>query len=53
MPVVIDEVVISVEITNQDSGGVASSSSVPLEKQNIIDECVERILDILQQKAER
>jgi hypothetical protein len=53
MPVVIDEVVISVEVTNQASGGVASPPGATADKQAIIDECVERLLDILQQKAER
>ena len=53
MPVVIDEVVISVEVTNQASGGAASAPCATDEKQTIIAECVERVLDILQQKAER
>jgi hypothetical protein len=62
MPIIVDEVVISVEVGNQDSGG-ASSRPVsgatvdgPVstdEKQAIVAECVERVLDILQQKAER
>ena len=53
MPVVIDEVVISVEVSNQASGGAASAPSATEEKQTIISECVERVLDILKQKAER
>jgi hypothetical protein len=53
MPIIIDEVVISVEVTNQASGGAASGPGTVAEKQAIIDECVERVLDILQQKAER
>ncbi len=53
MPVVVDEVVISVEVTNQASGGAASAPSTTDEKQAIISECVERVLDILKQKAER
>ncbi len=53
MPVVVDEVVISVEVTNQASGGAASAPSTTEEKQTIISECVERVLDILKQKAER
>jgi hypothetical protein len=53
MPVVIDEVVISVEISNQASGGAASAPSATEDKQTIINECVERVLDILKQKAER
>ena len=53
MPVVIDEVVISVEVSNQASGGAASKPAATEEQQTIINECVERVLDILKQKAER
>lgn len=55
MPVIIDEVIISVEVSNQASGGAASASapSASDDKQVIIAECVERVLDILRQKAER
>ncbi len=53
MPVIVDEVVISVEVTNQASGGGASPPSSTDDKQAIISECVERVLEILQQKAER
>lgn len=53
MPVIIDEVVISVEVTNQESGGAASPPSAAEGKQEIISECVERVLDILRQKGER
>jgi hypothetical protein len=61
MPIVVDEVVISVEVTNQVSGGSAATPpSIPAsgpvsidEKQALISECVERVLEILEQKAER
>ena len=53
MPVIIDEVIISVEVSNQASGGAASAPSATDDKQALIAECVERVLDILQQKAER
>ncbi len=53
MPVVVDEVVISVEVTNQASGGAASTPSGTEDRQAIVAECVERVLDILRQKAER
>lgn len=53
MPVIIDEVIISVEVSNQASGGAASSPPAVEEKQVIIAECVERVLDILRRKAER
>ena len=55
MPVIIDEVIISVEVSNQASGGAASAPapSASDDKQVIIAACVERVLDILRQKAER
>jgi hypothetical protein len=53
MPVVVDEVIISVEVTNQAAGGAASAPSATDDKQTIIAECVERVLEILQQKEER
>jgi hypothetical protein len=53
MPVIIDEVVITVEVTNRDSGGSPSGTFSPEEKQVIVSECVERVLEILKQKAER
>ena len=53
MPVIVDEVVISVEVTNQASGGAASAPSATDDKQAIVAECVERVLEILNQKAER
>ena len=62
MPIIVDEVVISVEVTNQATGGATSGPSPTAqvagsvsteERQAIVAECVERVLDILQQKAER
>ncbi len=53
MPIIVDEVVISVEVSNQTSGG-ASSPPPPLEdKQVLIAECVERVLEILRERQER
>lgn len=53
MPVIIDEVVISVEVTNQASGGATTPPKTPQDQQAIIQACVERVLDILAQKQER
>jgi Family of unknown function (DUF5908) len=53
MPIVVNEVVISVEVTNQASGGAASVPDATGDKQAIVNECVERVLDILKQKEER
>jgi hypothetical protein len=52
MPIVVDEVVISVEVSNQAAGGAASAPAGTEDKQAIISECVERVLDILRQKEE-
>jgi Family of unknown function (DUF5908) len=53
MPIVVDEVVISIEVSNQAAGGAPSAPSGPEDKQAIVNECVERVLDILRQKEER
>jgi len=53
MPIIVDEVVISVEVTNQATGGAASGPSTTDDKQAIISECVERVLDVLKLKQER
>ena len=53
MPIIIDEVVISVEVTNQASGGASSGGGATDDRQAIVAECVERVLDILAQKQER
>ena len=53
MPIIVDEVVISVEVTNQASGGSTSASSPTEDKQAVVSECVERVLEILRQKDER
>ena len=53
MPVIVDEVIISVDVSNAAAGAAASPPSATEEKQQIISECVERVLDILEQKTER
>jgi len=52
MPVIVDEVVISVEVINTASGGGGKASALD-DRQAIVNECVERLLDILRQKEER
>lgn len=52
MPIIVDEVVISVEVGNAAAGGASSSPGGTQDKQAIVAECVERVLDILAQKAE-
>ena len=53
MPIIVDEVVISVEVGNEAAGGAATPAPSQDQKQTIVAECVERVLDILAQKAER
>jgi hypothetical protein len=53
MPLIVDEVVISVEVTNQASGGSATPAPPVQEKQALVAECVERVLDILREREER
>lgn len=53
MPIVVDEVIISVEVTNQTSAEKGSGTTRTEDKQAIIAECVERVLEILRQKGER
>lgn len=56
MPIIVDEVVISVEVANRPPGAAAGSGSQEggaEQRRGIIAECVERVLDILSQKEER
>ena len=53
MPLIVDEVIVSVEVSNQASGGAASGPGQNLDKQAIVAECVERLLDILREREER
>jgi len=53
MPIIIDEVVISVEVTNQASGGGSTPPPPTEDKQALVAECVERVLDILREREER
>lgn len=52
MPIIIDEVVISVEVDNQAAGGSSSAPSGTEDKQAIVAECVERVLEILREQKE-
>jgi hypothetical protein len=53
MPVIIDEIVIRVDVTNQESGGSSTPSLSLNDRQAIVSECVEKVLEVLKQKAER
>lgn len=54
MPVIVDEIVISVEVGTQDEGSPAPAAGGTAEAHHaLISECVERVLDVLSQKDER
>ena len=53
MPIIIDEVVISVEVSNQAAGGAGEAPSATEDKQTVVAECVERVLAILLERKER
>jgi len=52
MPIVVDEVVITVEVGNAASGGAATAPAPSDDRQALIAECVERVLEILRDRAE-
>lgn len=55
MPIIVDEVVISVEVGNREAGGsnAAAASAAPAEeKQALVEECVARVLEILRDREE-
>lgn len=53
MPIIVDEVVISVEVTNQAAGGSTTAPPAVNDKQALVAECVERVLEILREREER
>jgi hypothetical protein len=53
MPVIVDEVVISVEVGNDAAGGTSTPPAPADDKQRLVAECVERVLEILAQREER
>jgi hypothetical protein len=55
MPIFVDEVVISVEAEDRPAGGARPSASGAgtEDRQVLVAECVERVLEILAQKRER
>jgi hypothetical protein len=53
MAIIVEEVVISVEVTNHAAGGAASAPAPEQDRQAMLQECVERVLEILREKRER
>lgn len=54
MPIIVDEVVISVEVGNAEAGGASAAAAAPAgeEKQALVEECVARVLEILRDREE-
>lgn len=55
MPIIIDEVVISVEVSNREAAGeTAGGNTMPAaeDRQALVEECVARVLDILRDREE-
>ena len=55
MPIIVDEVVISVEVGNREAGGdgAAPAGAQPVaDKQALVEECVARVLEILRDREE-
>lgn len=52
MPIIVDEVVISVEVVNEPAPGGGRPPPPAEDRQAIVEECVERVLEILQQRRE-
>ena len=50
MPIIIDEIVISVEVTNQSAGPASPTTLDPDCQQRIVQQCVERVLEILRER---
>ncbi len=49
----VDEVVISVDVTNAESGGAASGGTLSAEdRQALVAECVEQVMELLRQREE-
>jgi len=54
MPVIVDEIVISVEVAPDEAGtGAPGAAAEPQDRHALVSECVERVLDVLRRKEER
>ena len=55
MPVVIDEIVVQLDVRNAEGGGAgtpAAPAPAADDRQALIAECVERVLEVLRRKQE-
>ena len=52
MPIVVDEVVITVEVGNAAGGGAATPPPPVEDRQALVADCVERVLEVLREREE-
>jgi hypothetical protein len=53
MPVIINEIEVLVEVNNAAGNDKPAASGAPVNKEEIIKECVEKVMEIINQKNER
>jgi len=53
MAIVINEIEVNVEVVSGTSGGASASSAAAGSKEEIVRECVEKVMEIINQKNER
>lgn len=53
MPIVINEIEIAVEVTQQNGTAAGGGSIAAVSHEEIVKECVEKVMEILHQKNER
>ena len=52
MPILIDEIVIHIEVSNAASGGTSTPATPVQDQQALVAECVEQVMNILRQQQE-
>lgn len=53
MAIIINEIEVSVEVDSGATGSTASGTTGSFDREEIIRECVEKVMEILNQKSER
>lgn len=53
MPIEVRELVIRVNLENQDQKQPATKTEITTDRESLVADCVELVLDILRQKGER
>ena len=53
MPIIVDEVIISVEVGQGPAPQGSAPAAAPTDRQALVEECVERVLEVLRRREER